>query len=138
MTPQARGAQRTGGFTLVEILVSITILSIASLSMGTMLFKAAHQATLTSTASHQTAAMTGAVSRLDVLPFDNLPAAGTTCVTVTTVEFPHTVCTTILNISAKIKEVTVVVTPTGNALLHPVTTTFRRTISGNGNPLKTL
>jgi len=58
-------------------------------------------------------------------------------VTVTAVEFPHTECTTILNVSAKIKQVTVVVTPTGNVLMQPVTTSFRRTISGNGNPLKT-
>jgi hypothetical protein len=115
----------------------MTILSIGSLAMGSMLFRAAHQATLTATTAHQSAAMGGAVGRLDVLPFDLLPAAGTSCVTVTAPEFPHTVCTTVLNVSAKIKEVTVVITPTGNTLLQPVTTTFRRTISGNGNPLKT-
>jgi hypothetical protein len=50
---------------------------------------------------------------------------------------PGTQCTTINNVSAKVKEVTVVVTPSGNPLLQPVTTTFTRTISGNGNPLKT-
>jgi len=137
MTPQAPAAQQTGGFTLVEILISMTILSIASLAMGSMMFRAAHQAVLTSTGAHQSAAMAGAVGRLDVLPFDSLPAAGTGCVTVTAPGFPHTVCTTVLNESAKIKLVTVVITPTGNALLRPVTSSFRRTISGNGNPLKT-
>lgn len=136
MTPQTPASQRTGGFTLVEILISMTILSIASLAMGATMFRAAHQATLTSASAYQTAAMSGAVSRLDVLPFDIL-AEGTTCVTVTAPEFPHTVCTTVLNESAKIKLVTVVITPTGNALLMPVTSVFRRTISGNGNPLKT-
>ena len=137
MTPQAPVLRQTGGFTLVEIMISMTILSVASLAMGSMLFRAAHQAVLTSSTGYQTNAMASAMSRLDVLPFAQLPAAGTTCVTVTAPEFPHTVCTTILNVSAKIKEVTVVITPTGNALLRPVTSTFKRTISGNGNPLKT-
>jgi prepilin-type N-terminal cleavage/methylation domain-containing protein len=137
MTPQMRMSHPTGGFSLVEVLVSMTILSVASLAMGTLLIRATRAAGATSSAAHQTAAMSGAVARLDVLPFDAL-VAGTTCVTLTAVEFPHTECTTILNVSAKIKQVTVVVTPTGNALLMlPVTTSFRRTISGNGNPLKT-
>ncbi len=137
MTPQAPVLPKTGGFTLVEVLISMTILSVASLAMGATMFRAAHQAALTSTTAHQAAAMTGAVGQLDVLPFDLLPAAGTTCVAVTSSEFPHTVCTTVLNESSKVKLVTVVITPTGNALLQPVTTSFRRTISGNGNPLNT-
>lgn len=136
MTPHTRLAQPTAGFTLIEVLVSMTILSVASLAMGSMLVRATRAAGATSSAAHQTAAMSGAVARLGVLPFDAL-LAGTTCVTITAVEFPRTECTTILNVSAKIKQVTVVVTPTGNALMLPVTTSFRRTISGNGNPLKT-
>ncbi|MDQ3207203.1 MAG: prepilin-type N-terminal cleavage/methylation domain-containing protein [Gemmatimonadota bacterium] len=136
MTPHMPVSRSTGGFSLVEVLVSMTILSVASLAMGSLLVRATRAAGATSSSAHQTASMSGAVARFDVLPFEAL-AAGTTCVTVTAAEFPHTECTTILNISAKIKQVTVVVTPTGNLLMQPVTTTFRRTISGNGNPLKT-
>ena len=137
MTRHAPVSPKTGGFTLVEVLISMTILSIASLAMGATMFRAAHQAALTSSTAYQAAAMAGAVGQLDVLPFDQL-AAGTTCVAVADLEFPHTRCTTILNESAKIKLVTVVITPTGNALLHPITSSFRRTISGNAvNPLKT-
>jgi prepilin-type N-terminal cleavage/methylation domain-containing protein len=137
MTAQAPVAPKTAGFTLVEVLISMTILSIASLAMGATMFRAAHQAALTSSTAYQSAAMAGAMAHLDVLPFDLL-AAGTTCVTVADLEFPHTKCTTILNESAKVKLVTVVITPTGNALLQPVTSSFRRTISGNAtNPLKT-
>jgi prepilin-type N-terminal cleavage/methylation domain-containing protein len=138
MTPQMRLSQPTGGFTLIEVLVSMTILSVASLAMGSMLVRATRAAGATSSAAHQTAAMSGAVARLDVLPFDAL-VAGTTCVTVTAAEFPPTQCATINNISPKVELVTVVVTPSGNALMHPDTTSFRRTKSGfaSGNPLKT-
>ena len=46
-------------------------------------------------------------------------------------------CTTINSVSTKVKQVIVVVTPSRNPLLHPITTPFTRAISGNGNPLKT-
>jgi prepilin-type N-terminal cleavage/methylation domain-containing protein len=136
MSPQMRLSRPTGGFTLIEVLVSMTILSVASLALATMLIRSTRAAGATSSAAHQTAAMSGTVARLDVLPFDAL-VAGTSCVTVTAAEFPYTACTTINNVSSKVKLVTVVITPSGNLLMQPVTTSFRRTISGNGNPLKT-
>jgi prepilin-type N-terminal cleavage/methylation domain-containing protein len=129
-------APATGGFTLVEILVSMTILSVASLSMGTLLFQAARQADATSSAAHQSAAVQGTLAQYDVVPFDQL-VAGTTCVTVTDPAFPHEECVTIVNVSAKVKTVTVTINPSGTELLQPVSTTIRRSISGNGNPLKT-
>lgn len=134
MTKQAVPPQKTGGFTLVEVMVSMTILSVASLALGSMLFRAARQARAASAGIQQTASLSGEVNRMGSVPFDLL-APGTTCITLT--DPPGTQCTTINNVSAKVKEVTVVVTPSGNPLLQPVTTTFTRTISGNGNPLKT-
>lgn len=136
MTPHMPVSRPTGGFSLVEVLVSMTILSVASLAMGSLLVRATRAAGATSSSAHQTAAMSGAIARLDVLPFASL-TAGTTCVTVTAAEFPHTECTTINNVSSKVKLITVVVTPSGNVLMQPITTSFRRTISGNGNPLNT-
>jgi prepilin-type N-terminal cleavage/methylation domain-containing protein len=124
------------GFTLVEVMVSMTLLSIASLALGSMMFRAARQATAASAGAYQTASLSGEVSRLQAVPFDQLPA-GTTCVTLTA-PIAATQCTTINNVSAKVKQVTVVITPSGNPLLHPITSTFTRTISGNAvNPLKT-
>lgn len=138
MTPHMPVSRPTGGFSLVEVLVSMTILSVASLAMGSLLVRATRAAGATSSEAHQTAAMSGTVARLDVLPFDAL-TAGTTCVTITAAEFPYTQCTTINNVSSKVKLITIVITPSGNALMRPVTTSFRRTRSGfaNGNPLKT-
>ena len=136
MTTRSRRSRKTGGFTLVEVMVSMTLLSVASLALGSMLFRAARQAGAASAGQYQTASLGGEVSRLQALPFDQL-APGTTCVTETH-PVPATRCTTINVVSAKVKQVTVVVTPSGNPLLHPITTTFTRTISGNAtNPLKT-
>jgi prepilin-type N-terminal cleavage/methylation domain-containing protein len=135
MTEPNRASGNTGGFTLVEVMVSMTLLSVASLSLGTLLFRAARLANATSVGSYQTAMLSGEVNRLSAQPFDLL-VVGTTCVAITD-PFPGARCTTINNVSAKVKQVTVVVTPSGNPLLFPVTTSFTRSISGNGNPLKT-
>jgi prepilin-type N-terminal cleavage/methylation domain-containing protein len=135
MIKPRRATSKAGGFTLVEVLVSLTLLSVASVALGSMLFRVTRQAGAASTGSYQTAMISGEVSRLGATPYDLL-APGTTCVSVTQ-PFPGTRCTTINNISPKVKEVTVVVTPSGNPLLQPITSTFTRTISGNGNPLKT-
>jgi prepilin-type N-terminal cleavage/methylation domain-containing protein len=135
MTTSSAPASNTAGFTLIEVMVSMTLLSVASLALGSLLFRASRQAGAASTAVHQTAMISGEVSRLDAMPFDLL-ASGTTCVTITD-PFPGVRCTTVNNVSPKLKQVTVVVTPSGNPLLRPITTSFTRTISGNGNPLKT-
>jgi prepilin-type N-terminal cleavage/methylation domain-containing protein len=135
MIKPRRATSKARGFTLVEVLVSLTFLSVASVALGSMLFRVTRQAGAASTGSYQTAMISGEISRLGATPYDLL-APGTTCVSVTE-PFPGTRCTTINNISPKVKEVAVVVTPSGNPLLQPITSTFTRTISGNGNPLKT-
>jgi prepilin-type N-terminal cleavage/methylation domain-containing protein len=135
MTTQAQISRKTGGFTLVEVMVSMTLLSVASLALGSMLFRAARAAGATSEGSYQTAVLSAEASRLGALPFDLL-VEGDTCATVAEAPFPHTRCSTINNISPKVRQVTVVVTPAGTSLLRPATTSFNRTISGNGNPLK--
>jgi hypothetical protein len=117
-------------------MVSVTLLSVASLSMGTLLFRAARLATATSAISYQTATLAGTAARLDALPFDAL-TAGTTCATVTTAPFPYTQCTTINNVSTKVKTIMIIVTPSGNPLMHPDTTLITRTKSVASNPLRT-
>jgi prepilin-type N-terminal cleavage/methylation domain-containing protein len=133
MTKQASPAQPTGGFTLVEVMVSMTLLSVGSLALASMLVRATRQAGAVSANAYQTAMVSAEASRNSATPYELL-VAGTTCVSITT-PFQGTRCTTINNVSAKVKQVTVVVTPSGNPLLHPITTSFTRSISGNGNPL---
>ena len=135
MTSQNRRSSATEGFILVEVMVSMTLLSLGSLALASMLVRATRQAGATSAGAYQTAMVSAEVSRMDATPYELL-VPGTTCVTITT-PFQGSRCTTINNVSAKVKQVTVVVTPSGNPLLHPITTSFTRSISGNGTPLKT-
>jgi prepilin-type N-terminal cleavage/methylation domain-containing protein len=126
---------RYAGFTLIEVMVSIMILSVGSLALGTLLVRGARSATAASAVSYQTAALSGEVGRLGALPFSQL-AAGNTCVDITTGPFLHTRCANIVVVSDKVKRVTVTVTPTPPTHLQPLSSSFERSVSGNAvNPL---
>ena len=128
--------RKSKGFTLVEVLISMTVLSLGVVALGTLLVRSAKQATAASSVVYQTAALSEEVGRLGAMPFALL-AAGTTCVTVTTPPLPHTRCSTITDVNAKRKTIKVKVTPTGNALLTADSTMFERSVSNTGTPLNT-
>jgi prepilin-type N-terminal cleavage/methylation domain-containing protein len=125
--------QRNAGFTLIEVLVSIMILSFGSLALGTLLLRGSRAGTAASAVTYQSAALSSEVGRLGAIPYDQL-AAGTTCVNVTTGPFHHTRCATIVDVSAKVRRVTVTVTPTAPTSLLPLSGSFERSISGNAVP----
>jgi prepilin-type N-terminal cleavage/methylation domain-containing protein len=130
-TGRRNGCSR--GFTLIEVLVSITILAVGILILGGLLTRSVRTAESASASSYQTAVMAAQAARFDAIPFDQL-VAGTTCTTVTTLPLSHTQCVTVTNVTPKTRRVSVVVTPTGGAADSVV---FERSISGNGNPLDT-
>ena len=129
-------SRNSRGFTLVEVLVSITVLSLSLVALGGLLVHSARQATAASSVVYQTAALSEEVGRLGAMPFALL-ATGTTCVTVTAYPLPHTRCATITDVTTKRKTIKVKVTPTGNPLLTADSTMFERSVSGNGTPLNT-
>jgi prepilin-type N-terminal cleavage/methylation domain-containing protein len=130
---RAHESNKSAGFTLIEVLISITILSLSTLALATLLARASRQATAASAMVYQIAALSEEVGRMGAMPF-SLLVAGTTCVTVTANPLPHTRCTTITDVSAKRKTVKVKVTPSGNPLLAADSTMFERSISGDAVP----
>ncbi|HEU4682043.1 MAG TPA: prepilin-type N-terminal cleavage/methylation domain-containing protein [Gemmatimonadales bacterium] len=128
--------RRTQGFTLVEVMVSVTILAVGILILGGLLVRSARSAEAASAISYQTAILAAEVARYDAVPFSQL-VAGTTCDTVSTGPLPRIRCTTIADVTTKLRQVRVRVTPTDNPLLQPDSVVFERSISGNGTPLNT-
>ncbi len=131
MSPQASHR----GFTLIEAMVAITLLSVGALALGGLLARSSRMAIASASTLHGTAAMSTEVGRLNALPFDQLPAAGETCTTISAAPFPHTRCTRLTDVSATVKEVRVRVTPAA-ANVRPDTVNFQRTKPG-GNPALT-
>ena len=133
---QPSGAPR--GFTLIEVMVSMTILSVGILLLSSLLLRSTRTAEAASSVSYQTAILAAEIGRYDALPFTQL-AAGTTCTTVTTSPLPHEMCITITNVSAKVRQVKVKVTPTAPTTIAADSVMFERSISGYAtNPLDNL
>ena len=120
--------RNTAGFTLIEVMVSITILAIGILVLGGLLARSSRAAEGASAVSYQTSVMAAAMGRFDALPFSQL-AAGTTCATETAAPFPHTLCTTVTVVSPKVMQVKVKVTPTNTGTAAD-SVMFERSISG--------
>jgi prepilin-type N-terminal cleavage/methylation domain-containing protein len=121
------------GFTLVEVLVTITLISVGILVLGGMLLRSARAAGAASAVSYQTAAMASEVARLDALPFTAL-AAGTTCDTLAVAQLPRIRCSIVAVVSPKVTRVTVRVTAIGNPLVPADSVIFERSISGDAVP----
>lgn len=126
-------ARQAAGFTLIEILVSVTILSGGILALGTLMGRGARSAGAAAALSYQTTVMAAEAARYDAIPF-TLLAAGTTCDTVAAPPLPRIRCATITSINPKLRRVSVVVTPTDNPLLQPDSVVFERSISGDAAP----
>ena len=124
---------RRGGFTLVEVLVTITLISTGILVLGSMLLRSARAAEAASAVSYQTAAMASEVARLDALPFTAL-AAGTTCDTLAVAQLPRIRCSIVAVVSPKVTRVTVRITAIGNPLIPADSVIFERSISGDVVP----
>ena len=121
------------GFTLVEVLVTITLISTGILVLGGMLLRSARAAEAASAISYQTAAMASEVARLDALPFTAL-AAGTTCDTLAVAQLPRVRCSIVAVVSPKLTRVTVRITAIGNPLIPADSVIFERSISGDVVP----
>ena len=121
------------GFTLVEVLVTITLISVGILVLGGMLLRSARAAEAASAISYQTAAMASEVARLDALPFTAL-AAGTTCDTLAVAQLPRVRCSIVAVVSPKLTRVTVRITAIGNPLIPADSVIFERSISGDVVP----
>jgi prepilin-type N-terminal cleavage/methylation domain-containing protein len=131
MTIQNRSPER--GFTLVEVLISMTVLSLGLVMLGSLLIRSARQATAASSVVYETAALSREVGRLGAMPFAAL-VAGNSCDTVTARPLPHIMCRTITSVNPKKKTVKVKVSPSGNPLLTADSTMFERSISGDASP----
>ncbi|HSJ76088.1 MAG TPA: prepilin-type N-terminal cleavage/methylation domain-containing protein, partial [Gemmatimonadales bacterium] len=80
MKPSEKQTTNSAGFTLVEVLLSMSILAVGILVLGGLLTRSARTADATGRLAYQSGMIATEAARYDALPFDQL-AAGTTCST---------------------------------------------------------
>ena len=117
------------GFTLVEILVSITVLALGMVLLGNVLAKSTRTARSASSVSYQTAIIAAEANRLDAVPFAQL-AAGTVCDTSTALPLPRIRCSTVAVINTKLKQLKIRVVPTDSLRIPADSLMFERGMSG--------
>jgi prepilin-type N-terminal cleavage/methylation domain-containing protein len=122
------------GFSLVEIMVAMLILSLTALSLAPLMLRASQTGKSAEAMLYEQAVLSTEVGRLNALSWDSL-STGTTCLTTSASPLPHTRCTTVTSVTSKLYRVMVRVTPSDSARLKPDTVTFDRTYTSTYNPL---
>jgi prepilin-type N-terminal cleavage/methylation domain-containing protein len=122
------------GFSLLEVVVALVILSIAMIGLGGMLTHAALTATQISARSARAALETQQLNRLAALPYDALDSqAG--CVTTSTQPFPHTTCIALNTVGggSGAKQVRLIIAPLAARI--KADTSYLTRSKGTANPL---
>ena len=128
-----RPLRRTGGFTLIEVLIAIVILGGVGVGIAQLMFTSATRSTNAGAISYRAAALATEVSRVTALPAGAL-SNGTTTRSITARPFPHTV-TTVAATASGIQTVTITITPTGPKAIAARSRTISRAASTSGpNP----
>jgi prepilin-type N-terminal cleavage/methylation domain-containing protein len=123
------------GFSLVEVLVGLTLLAIALTSVAALDYNVMRRTTEVARGSYANATVLRQVNRFLSLPYDSLDAhAG--CLTVSTGPVPNTACATVSTVQTGLKQVTIIVRLTGT-IARPDTIVFNRSNAANANPLNT-
>jgi prepilin-type N-terminal cleavage/methylation domain-containing protein len=129
-----RCAPRTG-FSLVEVLVGLTLLSIALTTVAKLDYNVMRRSVEVGSASYANATLLRQVNRFLSLPYDSISAhAG--CITVSTGSQPNTACATVTVVNSSTKQVMIISRLTGT-IARPDTVLIFRTTATSSNPLNT-
>lgn len=110
MMADQRVLQNRSGFTLVEIVMAMMILSIILVSLAGLSFRTARQAMDNVGLDQRQATLMQEVNRLASVPHTSL-SSQVGCRSVTTGTFPYERCVSTSTVTANVTRVTIVVTP---------------------------
>ena len=129
-----RRASRAG-FSLVEVLVGLTLLSIALTTVARLDYNVMRRTEEVGSASYANATLLRQVNRFVSLPYDSIPAH-TGCITVSTGPQPNTACVTTSVVNSTTLQVTIISRLTGT-VARPDTVILYRTKTSGTNPFNT-
>ena len=121
------------GFTLVEVMIAMVILTTVMATLAGLTFQTARRALSAQGTDQRQAVMMEQVNMMSAVPFDSLRNF-VGCSTVTAEPFPHTRCITRESISATVFRMKVIMTPTRSNVWAPDTMQIDRS-KAPPNPL---
>ncbi len=122
-------ADSEGGFSLVEIMVALTITLVVVMALAAGTAAVARMSGASGGLVRQTASMEEVASSLSAVPWANLPS-GTAC---DTAAGGYQRCVTTVDVNARTKRFTVIVTPE-DPRLAPDTLVIERGLGAGSNP----
>jgi prepilin-type N-terminal cleavage/methylation domain-containing protein len=125
---------RRRGFSLIEVMVAMTLLSIVMMSLAKISVSVATRARMNDLVAKRNAALQLESNKFVTVPFDSLRNWSTTTKTFTRGDFSYTRRLTITQVTAMRYTVKVVVTPTKNAAKKD-SVMLDRTKPPTGSPL---
>ena len=124
VTPAATIGPRKG-FALVEVIVAMVLLAVTVSALAPLMYSVSRSTMKVTGNVYRNGVVMQEVNRLIALPYDSLPV-GTSSYSESTGAYAHTRVVTISEPAAKLKLVTIVVTPV-NLTYKPDTVAFNRT-----------
>lgn len=126
-----RAPGRRAGFTLIEAMVTLSLLCFVVAVLGPLLLRMSRQSSNVTASQYRTAAMVTASSWMLSRPASQLVAA---CTVDSTPAFQHTTCSTLTDTLPSLRRVRLVVTPADSLLTAPDTLTLYRVNAQFTNP----
>lgn len=130
----AASAEGREGFSLVEAIVAILLLTIVLTALAAHLYGVARQNLIVANDGYRNAVITQELGRLSVLPYDKLQDESE--VAIATPPFPHRRRVEVVQIDTRTKEVRLIIEQT-TPVRRTDTMTVLRTQMVVGNPFKT-
>jgi prepilin-type N-terminal cleavage/methylation domain-containing protein len=109
-TLEIRGRQ--DGFTLVEIVVAMTILSIVMVTLAGLTFQTARRSISAQGNDQRQAVIMQQLNQMAAVPYDSLGQGSYTGCTTITASFGYTRCLTMSQVSLTLRRMTIIITPT--------------------------
>jgi prepilin-type N-terminal cleavage/methylation domain-containing protein len=134
MTNDRAAHGRRAGFTLIEAMVTLSLLCFVVAVLGPLLLRVSRQSTSVTASQYRTAVMVTASSWAMTIRTDQLFA---TCTVDTTTAFRHTTCSSLTDTLPGLRRVRLVVTPDDSLVTAPDTLTLYRVNTQFTNPFNT-
>ncbi len=122
------------GFSLVEVIVAITLFGVSMSAIAALMFAVTRQAAATAGTVERTAVLEARANDLFSIPFVAL-AARAGCTTITAPPFPRTECITVTAVNPNRATVVLTVTPADSSI-DPTTVRVERTRPPATNPFR--
>lgn len=126
-----RRSDGRGGFTLIEAMVTLSLLCFIVAVLGPLLLRVSRQSSGVTASQYRTAAMVAASSRAMTSRTDALTGG---CVVDTTTAFRHTTCSVLTDTLPALRRIRIVVTPDDSLISGPDTVTIYRVNTQFTNP----